>query len=90
MWGTPNKKQAHCYNNSMGSEGQTYALILQGLVPSAPPTTEILLILTSDVNLSQLIPANKSEHFFTPLGKKNNNKKKKNSNTNKLTNTNEH
>ena len=54
----------------MGSEEQTYALILQGLVPSAPPTTEILLILTSDVNLSQLIPANKSEHFFTPLGKK--------------------
>lgn len=70
MWGTPNKKQAHWYNNSMGSEEQTYALILQGLVPSAPPTTEILLILTSDVNLSQLIPANKSEHFFTPLGKK--------------------
>lgn len=30
---------------------KAYALILEGLVPSAPPTTEMLLIFTSDVNL---------------------------------------
>lgn len=30
----------------------TYALILEGLVPSAPPTMDMLLILTSEVNLS--------------------------------------
>lgn len=34
-----------------GAMKKTYALILEGLVPSAPPTIEILLIFTSDVNL---------------------------------------
>lgn len=48
-------------------KGLTYALILEGLVPSAPPTTDILLIFTSDVNLSPL----KRE------GKKNKKSKKK-------------
>lgn len=31
----------------------TYALILEGLVPSTPPTIDMLLIFTSDVNLSE-------------------------------------
>lgn len=33
----------------------THALIFEGLVPSAPPTIEMLLILTSVVNLSKAI-----------------------------------
>lgn len=34
------------------SISKAYVLILEGLVPSAPPTTDMLLILTSDVNLT--------------------------------------
>jgi hypothetical protein len=34
-------------------KGRTYALILEGLVPSTPPTIDMLLIFTSEVNLSK-------------------------------------
>lgn len=44
---------------------RTHALIFAGLVPSAPPTIEMLLILTSDVNLykhsPKLVEANSSK-----------------------------
>jgi len=38
-------------NEAYNAKNKTYALILEGLVPPAPPTTEMLFILTSDVNL---------------------------------------
>jgi len=38
-------------NEANNAKDKIYALILEGLVPPAPPTIEMLFILTSDVNL---------------------------------------
>lgn len=48
--GAENKSTREGQKHNM--QNTTYALILDGLVPPAPPIIEMLLIFTSEVNLS--------------------------------------